>query len=319
MRFLAVLVVLTLTGGGIHADEGKLRKVHVVVIADTSDPSLGSKIELSRERLEKIIRVQIDKKHLCLTTLTPDDADALEPKAVLDAIKKLGDLSGQTVLCYYMGHGGVDANNKGEPFLYLHGARRRGEGDKTRLVYRKELLTALKETKASLRVLITDASAAKVAALNEPVRAPDLVVDDKVEAVRVSDARGVTFAAARGAEDKLGTIKNKKQTTLESLLLRYAGEVDINGASAGQDAYLTKETVGGIFSYAFTELAQSESLESWDKAKEYLIRETEAQFLVLLRGAKDGAYGTAISDKIIAQGKQTPVVKFSGDLRALPK
>lgn len=271
---------------------GAPKKVKIVIIADTTDTKLADSIKLGLDRLQAILALQIapayrDEKPILITPDDlPDPVNGFpDGTYILDKIKALGDLKDQALVCYYLGHAAIDPSRT-EPYLDLSGARPIPAA-RRQVLKRADLLAKMKDTGALLRVLLTDSCATFVPA---PAQNPG--------------TRGpVTAGGGTG-------ISTKKLDTLKNLFLGYTGEVDINAASPGQSAYYHEIFEGGLFSWVFTELVQTETIETWDAAEELLRRKTEEKYRTDLLVPAD-AFGSGVARGIKDQKTQKPDCKLS--------
>ncbi|QEL13430.1 caspase family protein [Limnoglobus roseus] len=131
-----------------------LKKLHVLMVVDNTDPTLSPSVEVDAGRLNALFRETIPEGRFDLKLLGKAKATSKDIKAYYQGLNVGAD---DALLFYYSGHGGQD--EKGLFFALQYG----GSGSAKDPLYRKELADVMKAKKAALTVLLTDCCSNRVA------------------------------------------------------------------------------------------------------------------------------------------------------------
>ena len=123
---------------------GTISHLHVLLIGDTDDGSVGKSVQADLNNLKRTLEYGIPPFRRTITVLSGAEAT---PKSVLRQVQDLTIQDKCSLFVYYSGHGVIDPE-LGHVFTMTHGR-----------LSRKELLAAMRAKKARLRILVTDCCA----------------------------------------------------------------------------------------------------------------------------------------------------------------
>ncbi len=139
----SLLLVLSLVAGTAEAD----RKLHVIVAADTDDPSIGKYCQTDMEIFQGLFHLHVVPRDLSMVTIP---ARNITREGVQRAIERQSIKPDDAVCFYYSGHGAY--TNNGQHYIATKAA---GE----RWISRESILAALGNNEPGLVVLLTDSCA----------------------------------------------------------------------------------------------------------------------------------------------------------------
>jgi hypothetical protein len=143
---LVALAWVLCTGGSgarLTAAAPELKKVHILMVFDTSDPRLGKSLEIDQQRLLYLWKSTIPLSRHTLKVL---EGSAVNRERILAYYRDLKVDPDEGLVFVYGGHGAIDRKT-GQHFLQLT----RGKP-----LVRSDLRKAMEAKKASLVVLLTD-------------------------------------------------------------------------------------------------------------------------------------------------------------------
>lgn len=241
------------------------RKVHCLLIGLTKDEKIGQGIGKNLVNVQALFEEIPQNSRGKMLVVADDECRAAN---IINAVKSLEVGEGDTLFCYYAGHGAYDAaqQDPNDPssghFFQIPG------GD----LYRKTLMNELLAYNAKLTVLITDTC-----------NVPSAPVD---------------IAAAPMAAPT-------DEPPLVTLLLRYRGVVDISGSSRDQFGWY--RNAGGLFTDSFV-LAIAGGSSTWSGLLDSAGDITSQYFNALKQAATtmpDG-WDPATREAILKQDDQRP-------------
>lgn len=224
------------------------RRVHLLIVGLTKDPSIGEGITHNIAGLKETLEGIPPEKRGSAVVLEADDCNAAR---IIEAAQNMQVGPGDTLFCYYAGHGAYDPNqqDQGDPsgghFFQIPG------GD----LFRKTLMNQLLAHQAKLTVLITDTC-------NVPASPADVSIE--VGAPMMEEPPIVT------------------------LLLRYNGVVDISGSARDQFGWYNRK--GGIFTMSLISSIASGS-STWSGLLDLAGAGTSKKFAELKQAAIDQPAG----------------------------
>lgn len=172
------------------------RRIHILIVADSSDEEVGKGLAVDLETIEATFRQLVPNPEQVNFKVLK--GDAVTKEAILQALADFRPGYADTIALFFSGHG---SHNGHGHFL----AFKRGD------LYRSDIIAAMRETKARPSVLVTNGC--------------NLLCEKEVEHVRVPPA---TSGPIRPP------IAERVSPIIEELFLKPYGVVDINGASEGQ-------------------------------------------------------------------------------------
>jgi hypothetical protein len=216
-----------------------LKKVRVLLVIDTNS-NLTEAVKIDRNNILGLLRKTIPGERYSVDLL---EGDEVTPEKILDHYARLQTGPDECLFFYYTGHGGTE---KKRGHALIMGARGR-----ERLLFRSDLLKALKAKNAGLVVCLTDCCST-VFELPNPVR--------------------ITVA---GSTQRLHPV-------MEALFFRSRGVVDITAAEYDTGALCDNE-LGSFMTAAFKKVVLAEprgkdGLLTWQEFFPLLKRETEGIF-----------------------------------------
>ncbi len=226
---------------------GELRKLHVLVVADTAG-DLRESVSADRSRVHSLFDRNIPDQRLAISHL---DGKQVTRAAVLAHVRKLKPGREDGVVFYFAGHGALDS--KRGHYLQMQPA-----GGPPLL--RSELRRALQDTGAGLVVLLTDCCSNKV------------------------DIPPVVGSPPGKGKDKM-EIKPLHPTIRQLFFLR-RGVVDITGAQAGTASW-GDDRDGGVFTRVLCRVltdpaagmdSNRDGRLTWDEAFLFLRLATSMEF-----------------------------------------
>ncbi|MFO0968953.1 MAG: caspase family protein [Gemmataceae bacterium] len=252
------------------------RKVHILLMGLTDDPSIGSGISTNVDEMKRILETGLPVARIGNFRIMK--GKEITAKNLINAVERIAVDPQDTLFCYYSGHGAYDPGRgakdaSGGHFFQIP------SGD----LMRKDLWAALSARRAALTVLISDTCNVRaVAAPVFPRKYYEVVGENPV---------------------------------LVSLLLRHKGAIDISGSSRDQFGWFTSPFPGGWFTHALTDVAvthhfpnpaavawpQFVSAVSDATSKTYLTRKSEIL-------AKPGKTSSTVLDQLRGQKDQRPQI-----------
>lgn len=170
-------------------DGNDARRLHVLIVADTSDEQIGSMVDLDGRHLYELLVDEIPEVRRGPITVLK--GKSVTQGRLFEAIEKLEVGPDDSVFCYFSGHGAY-VSERGQVLRMADGG----------LTLRAELLKQLKDRGARLTVLITDACSSVVPSNAFPSYAMPEGIDHDVCRYLFFRHRGVVdiHAASPGEE-----------------------------------------------------------------------------------------------------------------------
>jgi hypothetical protein len=249
-RFLATLVAaaaLALAPSPTAAQNRPepLKRVRALLVIDTNT-NLTEVVKISRDRMLELLRGSIPAANLDLVVF---EGDQVTPENVLEHYRKLEVGPDDCLFFYFDGHGGWD-RERGHVI---------GMGQPARLLYRSDLLAALKAKNAGLTVCLTDCCS------------------------NYLDAEG-----ARRGRRPVPPVRpaNALAPLVQHLFFQHRGVVDITAAEPGTYAWGNADR-GSMFTCALSGLlaktpadldGDRDGFVTWDEFFKHLREQTNAVF-----------------------------------------
>jgi len=241
------------------------RNVHCLLVGLTKDDKIGEGVGKNLINVQALFEDIPQGNRGKMLVVADDQCNAA---SILEAVRSLQVNPGDTIFCYYAGHGAYDPSQQdpndpsGGHFFQIPG------GD----LYRKTLMKELTTHGAKLTVLITDTC-----------NVPSVPVD---------------IAAAPMAAPT-------DEPPLVTLLLRYRGVVDISGSTRDQFGWYRK--AGGLFTDSFV-LSIAGGSSTWSGLLDSTSDITSKYFNTLKQAAVDQPQGwdPSTRDAILKQDDQRP-------------
>lgn len=231
------------------------RRVHALLIALTSDSTIGKGEQTNLTNLEKLLRNEVSGDRLDLEIVSGSDCDA---RTIIAKVRQMGGRSkpGDTFFCYYGGHGAYDPNYAdGDPsgghFFWIP------SGD----LLRKTLFDNMLAQPGRLKVLVSD----------------------------TCNVRSVARVSGRMAHESK-TVIVRGPTPLEQLLLHHRGHLDVSGTSRDQYGWCNAQ-IGGWFTHTFGRIVTEH--DEWQPFLDRLSVESNAFFLRMRRSILDNPSGSS--------------------------
>ncbi len=171
-------------------------RIHILIVADSNDKKVGKGLAVDLKTVEATFRRLVSNPEQVNFKVLK--GDAVTKEAILQALVDFRPGYADTIALFFSGHG---SHNGHGHFLGL------SSGD----LYRCDIISAMRETKARLAVLVTNGC--------------NLPCEKEIEHVRIPR---VTDGPIRPP------IAEQVSPIIEELFLKPHGVVDINGASEGQ-------------------------------------------------------------------------------------
>lgn len=241
------------------------RKVHCLLMGLTKDDKIGEGVGKNLINVQALFEDIPQQSRGSMVVVADDECRAAK---IVEVVKSLQVTPGDTIFCYYAGHGAYDPNQNdpndpsGGHFFQIPG------GD----LYRKTLVNELLSHGAKLTVLITDTC-----------NVPSVPVD---------------IAAAPQAVPT-------EEPPLVTLLMRYRGFVDISGSTRDQFGWYRK--AGGLFTDAFV-LSIAGGSSTWSGLLDSASNTTSEYYQALKQAAVDmpAGWDPATREAILKQEDQRP-------------
>ncbi|MCA9027684.1 MAG: hypothetical protein KDA86_20915 [Planctomycetaceae bacterium] len=183
----AVVVLFCLSTSSVFAEA----TVHLVIVADTLDASIGQSVQVDVEKVEEAFKGNVPERQLRIHKLTGKEASV---DSWLQQIGRIKPASDDTLVVYYSGHGAYQQQN-GHLFA-PSGA----------FVTRDRIVTAMKEQGGRLGVLIGDCCSTEI---EVPVPVPFLPPVDHItplfDELFIKPHGFVDISATKPGEQAMGT------------------------------------------------------------------------------------------------------------------
>lgn len=244
--------------------------IHLVLAGDSGNEALRMSVGVSQSSLKTAIQNTVPKEFLRI--YEHPDSDNVSGKWLLDTLKELAPESNDTVIVYYLGHGGYDVEKKVHILRYAN-----------QPVTRQDVMKALpKLNSVRLRMLITDSCASVVtttaAALDSPREVNAIPVG--VRRLFFESKGELNINSCDWGQVALATYRNDGDTNLH----------------------------GGAFTHEFSKLIKANkdsSTVTWRSFVTEVSDSTRIQFKKIL---PNGKKVTSLTGETVTQTTQDPVV-----------
>ena len=274
-RILFFLTLLVLFAG---ADTALAAKLHLLIVADTDDIQIGDDVRVDISSFLNTFNPNVPPEQLRIRVM---EGREVTRENIFAAIQGLQTAQDDAILFAYAGHGLYDKSvvsgrekghalqlfNKGlQPQnvqMQIAGSTTPFSIDKSKLVYRSELLQALQNKNARLRVVFTDCCNSFVKIVEPPLM--DMVM-----------------SAPMAAESSLPKVVLRP--LFRQLFFTHSGLIDLGTSAPGELAYGNAKS-GGFGTDKFCEFLgqnRDSSVLNWysvfDQVKQNLLRHFSKEF-----------------------------------------
>ncbi|MCA9075513.1 MAG: hypothetical protein KDA93_10810 [Planctomycetaceae bacterium] len=183
----SALLVLAFSNAAVFADP----TIHLVIVADTLDRSIGQSVQVDVEKVEEAFKGNVPERQLQIHKLTDEKAGR---QNWLDQMGRIHPEADDALVVYYSGHGAYERQNG-------HLFAPRGE-----MLPRKDVVDAIRKQGGRLGVLIGDCCSTEI---EVPVPVPFLPPVDEVtplfDELFIKPSGFVDVSATKPGEEAMGT------------------------------------------------------------------------------------------------------------------
>jgi hypothetical protein len=137
----AVVCLLSGLAGTVQAQVDDARFLHVLMVFDTNDPTIGKSVGLDYAEMSKMLAAGLPPKRYGVSILAGKD---VTPENILGHYSRLRMDRNDSLLFYYAGHGAWDTKSH---YLQMNGGKR---------IRRTDIRAAMERRGARLNILLTD-------------------------------------------------------------------------------------------------------------------------------------------------------------------